>query len=72
MIRVRIVGVRPVNKTLLFVLGIIAIVILLFTGLMPLPGQKDNVTIHNQPSPPGQKPAAPKGPPAAQPPLEVK
>jgi hypothetical protein len=52
------------DKTLLLVLGIVAIIALLFAGLLPLPGQKDNVTIHSQPSPPGQSPAptAPTGP----------
>ena len=62
------------NRMLLPVLGIIAIVVILFAGLLPLPGQKDNVTIHNQPSPPGQtpEPKAPTGPPATQPPLAAK
>ena len=47
------------------ILAVIAIVVMLFAGLLPLPGQKDNVTPTVQPSPPGTspQPVAPKGPP---------
>src|SRR5687767_9748449 len=42
--------------------ALVAIVLLLFAGLLPMPGQKDNVTPHTQP---GTSPQveAPKGPP---------
>ena len=48
------------------ILAVVGIVILLFAGLLPLPGQKDNVTPHSQPSEPGTSPQAelPKGPPS--------
>jgi hypothetical protein len=51
------------------IVAIVAIVILLFAGLLPLPGQKDNVTPHTQPSAPGTSPQAqaPKGPPPSPP-----
>jgi hypothetical protein len=39
------------NRTLWIVLGFIVIVLMLIAGLLPLPGQKDNVTPHSQPSP---------------------
>lgn len=57
------------SKTVLIILGFVAIIALLFAGLLPLPGQKDNVTIHNEPTPAGQTPApkAPTGPPHQQP-----
>jgi hypothetical protein len=47
-------------------IAIVAIVLLAFAGLLPLPGQKDNVTPHTQP---GVSPQveAPKGPPASPP-----
>jgi len=53
------------NKTTWIILAIIAIVILLVAGLLPLPGQKDNVTPMTQPAPAGTSPtpAPPKGPP---------
>lgn len=57
------------NKTIWIVVGVIAIVAVLFAGLLPLPGQKDNVTVHTQPAPPGEspRPTAPKGPPTDSP-----
>ena len=47
------------------IVAVIGIVILLFAGLLPLPGQKDNVTPHTEPSAPGTSPQAraPTGPP---------
>jgi hypothetical protein len=47
------------------IIAIVAIVILMFAGLLPLPGQKDKVTPNTQPSAPGTQPQAeaPKGPP---------
>ena len=46
------------------IIAIVAVVVLLFAGLLPLPGQKDNVTPHVQPSAPGTQPKAetPTGP----------
>jgi hypothetical protein len=46
------------------IVAVIGIVVLLFAGLLPLPGQKDNVTPHTEPSPPGASPQAraPTGP----------
>jgi hypothetical protein len=51
------------------VVAVIGIVVLLFAGLLPLPGQKDKVTPHTQPSAPGTSPEAqaPKGPPPSPP-----
>jgi hypothetical protein len=51
------------------IVAIIAIVVLMFAGLLPLPGQKNNVTPHSQPAPEGQSPMAevPKGPPPSPP-----
>ena len=48
-------------------IAIIVIVLFAVAGLMPLPGQKDNVTTHSQPSAPGTSPQveAPTGPPPA-------
>ena len=56
---------RRNSYTTWIIVAIIGIAILLFAGLLPLPGQKDNVTPHTQPSPPGQSPEArtPVGPP---------
>lgn len=50
------------------IVGIAVIVAMLFFGLLPLPGQKDNVTPTAQPSPPGQSPTPtkPGGPPEKQ------
>ena len=58
---------RPV--TMWVIIAIVAIVILMFAGLLPLPGQKDNVTPHTQPSAPGTQPQAtlPSGPPTSPP-----
>jgi len=44
------------NRTLWIIIGVIVIVVMLFGGLLPLPGQKDNVTPHTEPSPPAQSP----------------
>jgi len=51
------------------IIAVIGIVVLLFAGLLPLPGQKDNVTPHTQPSAPGTSPQAqaPQGPPPSPP-----
>ena len=43
--------------------AILVIVLLAFAGLLPLPGQKDNVTPSTQPGSPQVE--APKGPPEA-------
>ena len=53
------------SKSTWIIIAIVAIVIALFAGLLPLPGQKDNVTPSTQPSPPGTQPQveAPTGPP---------
>jgi hypothetical protein len=47
------------------IVAIVGIIVLLFAGLLPLPGQKDKVTSHSEPAPTGQspQPEAPKGPP---------
>jgi hypothetical protein len=52
-------------KIWVVVLGIVAVILLAFAGLAPLPGQKDVPTPYNEPSPPGQSPAPPPpgGPP---------
>ena len=49
--------------------AIVAIFLLLVAGLLPLPGQKDNVTPHTEPSAAGTSPRveAPSGPPASPP-----
>jgi hypothetical protein len=51
------------------IVAVIGIVVLLFAGLLPLPGQKDKVTPNTQPSPAGTQPQAqaPKGPPPSPP-----
>jgi hypothetical protein len=51
------------------IIAVVAIIVLLFAGLLPLPGQKDKVTPLTQPSPPGTQPRAeaPKGPPPSSP-----
>lgn len=48
-------------------IAILVIVAMAFAGLLPLPGQKDNVTTHTQPAPPGTSPVPtpPQGPPTA-------
>lgn len=60
---------RRKSLTTWIIVAIVAIVVLTFAGLLPLPGQKDNVTSHSQPSAPGQSPVveAPQGPPASAP-----
>lgn len=52
--------------------AIVAIFLLAVAGLLPLPGQKDNVTPHSQPASAGAAPQAeaPKGPPPS-PPAQV-
>lgn len=53
------------NQRIVWVIvGIAVIVAMLFSGLLPLPGQKDNVTPTAQPSPPGKspEPTRPSGP----------
>jgi hypothetical protein len=57
------------NRMLWIIVGVAAIVAMLMGGLLPLPGQRDNVTSHTQPSPPGQspQPKAPRGPAHDQP-----
>ena len=56
------------TKTTWLIIAIIAIVGMLLFGLLPLPGQKDNVTPHSQPAPAGEspRPAPPTGPPEKQ------
>jgi hypothetical protein len=46
------------------IVGIGVIIAVLFAGLLPLPGQKDNPTPREQPSPAGTspQPTAPTGP----------
>lgn len=52
------------NRIIWVIVGIAAIIAMLFSGLLPLPGQKDNVTPLTQPLPPGKspQPTAPTGP----------
>jgi hypothetical protein len=54
------------------ILGVLAIVAILFGGLLPLPGQKDNTTPLVQPSRPGKSltPTQPTGPPESGLPIE--
>jgi hypothetical protein len=54
---------KPYTTWIIIAIG--AIVVMMFAGLLPLPGQKDKVTPNVQPSPPGTQPQAeaPKGPP---------
>ncbi|HJQ61589.1 MAG TPA: hypothetical protein VJ834_01915 [Burkholderiales bacterium] len=40
------------NKTLWIIIGVIVIVVMLLGGLLPLPGQKDNVTPSTEPAAP--------------------
>ncbi|HET9663344.1 MAG TPA: hypothetical protein VFP00_03885 [Burkholderiales bacterium] len=42
------------NRTLWIIVGIVVIVLMLIGGLLPLPGQKDNVTPLTEPSAPAQ------------------
>lgn len=60
---------RGSSKTIWIIVAIVAIVVLLFAGLLPMPGQKDKITPNAQPSPPGTQPRveAPKGPPPSPP-----
>jgi len=51
------------NRTSWVIVGIVAIIVILFAGLLPLPGQKDNVTPSTQPGASSSVPAAPTGPP---------
>lgn len=39
------------NRTIWIVVGFIVIVLMLLGGLLPLPGQKDNVTPLTEPAP---------------------
>jgi hypothetical protein len=57
------------NYTTWIIIAVVAIVVLVFAGLLPLPGQKDNVTPHSQPAAAGGQPTAevPTGPPASPP-----
>jgi hypothetical protein len=48
-------------------IAILAIVLIAFAGLAPLPGQKDNATPHTQPSNQSPQVQAPKGPPPSPP-----
>ena len=50
------------NKSAWVIVAVIAIVAVLFAGLLPLPGQKDNVTPHSQPAPSAAVPPPPVGP----------
>jgi hypothetical protein len=38
------------NKNVLIIIAFIAIAIIAFAGLAPLPGQKDKVTAHSEPA----------------------
>ena len=60
---------RGSSKTIWIIVAIVAIVVLLFAGLLPMPGQKDKTTPNAQPSAPGTQPRveAPKGPPPSPP-----
>ena len=51
-------------RTLWVIFGILVIVAMLFAGLLPLPGERDDSTPLVQPSPPGQSPGptAPRAP----------
>jgi hypothetical protein len=51
------------------IVGLIAITVLAFAGLAPLPGQKDEPTPYVQPAPPGESriPTTPSGPPQSKP-----
>jgi hypothetical protein len=52
------------TKTTWSIIAIIGIIALLFAGLLPLPGQKDNPTAQTQPgSPSASAPPTPEGPP---------
>ncbi len=51
-------------------LGIVAIVLILFAGVLPLPDRLDEPSPYTQPAPSGQLP--PKGPAHDQPPLTPK
>jgi hypothetical protein len=53
------------NYTTWIIIAVVVIVVLAFAGLLPLPGQKDNVTPHSQPAVAGGEPTAriPEGPP---------
>ena len=57
------------NYTTWIIVAVVAIVVLMFAGLLPMPGQKNNVTSHSQPAAAGGQPSAevPKGPPASPP-----
>ena len=48
-------------------IAILAIVLIAFAGLAPLPGQKDNTTAHTQPTQQSPQVEAPKGPPPSPP-----
>jgi flagellar basal body-associated protein FliL len=52
------------SKSTWIIIAVVVIVVLLFAGLLPMPGQKNNTTPNVQPSAPGTQPAAeaPKGP----------
>ena len=54
------------NNAFLLVVGVIGIVAALFSGLVPLPGQKDDVTAYSQSSMSNEspQPMSPKNPPA--------
>ena len=51
------------------VLGVVGIVLLVFAGLAPLPGQKDNPDVLTEDRPEGKaaQPPLPSGPPHAKP-----
>lgn len=52
------------SKSTWIIVAVVVIVVLLFAGLLPMPGQKNKTTPNVQPSAPGTQPAAevPKGP----------
>lgn len=55
------------NRTVLFVLGVVTIIAVLFIGITPFTGQRDDVTAQTRPPLPGEAPqrVPPTGPAAA-------
>jgi hypothetical protein len=57
------------NKGIWLVIGLVVLVVAVFAGLAPLPGEKDEPSPHVQPAPAGQspEPTKPAGPPTDSP-----
>jgi hypothetical protein len=51
------------RTTWIIIVAVIGIVVFLFAGLLPLPGQKDNVTPLSEPGSSAKSPSPPSGPP---------